>query len=133
MGWLIRWGLVPHTYVLSVRGRRTGRLYSTPVTLVEHEADKWLVAPYGPVSWVLNARAQGDVTLARRGVSTVYLVRELGPEEAAPVLKSYLNFASATRPYFVARKDSPVEEFESEAHQHPVFALTPKRHPGELT
>jgi deazaflavin-dependent oxidoreductase (nitroreductase family) len=96
IGVLTRWGVVPHTYVLSVHGRKTGRLYSTPVTLVERGGDKWLVAPYGPVSWVLNARAEGHVTLTRRGVTTLYAVRELGPEEAAPVLKDYVNIASAT-------------------------------------
>jgi hypothetical protein len=73
---------------------------------------------------VLNARAEGHVTLTRRGVTTLYAVRELGPEEAAPVLKDYVNIASATRPYFAAHKDSPVEEFRSEAHQHPVFSLS---------
>jgi deazaflavin-dependent oxidoreductase (nitroreductase family) len=125
IGGLTRLGVVPHTYLLSVQGRRTGRLYSTPVTLVERGADKWLVAPFGPVSWVLNARARGRVTLSRRGVSRVYRVRELGPEEAAPVLKDYVNIAPAARPYFAAGKDSPVKEFQSEAHQHPVFALTP--------
>jgi deazaflavin-dependent oxidoreductase (nitroreductase family) len=124
IGGLTRWGVVPHTYLLSVKGRKTGRLYSTPVTLVERGADKWLVAPYGPVSWVLNARAAGSVTLARRGVSRTYRVRELGPEEAAPVLKEYVNIASATGPYFVAQKNSPEEEFRLEAHRHPVFALT---------
>ena len=31
---LLEWGLGPrHTYLLTVRGRKTGRLYSTPVTL----------------------------------------------------------------------------------------------------
>jgi hypothetical protein len=40
------------------------------------------------------------------------------------VLKKYLAIASATRPYFVATKTSPVEEFIAEAGKHPVFALT---------
>jgi deazaflavin-dependent oxidoreductase (nitroreductase family) len=121
---MTRWGLVPHTYVMTVRGRRTGRPYSTPVTLVEVDDAKWLVAPYGPMSWVLNARVAGVVTLTRRGTSVAYALRELTPEEAAPVLKDYVRVASATRSYFAADKDSPVEEFLDEAHRHPVFALT---------
>ena len=33
---LLRLGMtLPHTYLLSVRGRKTGATYSTPVTLVE--------------------------------------------------------------------------------------------------
>ncbi|MFM6849860.1 MAG: nitroreductase family deazaflavin-dependent oxidoreductase [Terrabacter sp.] len=125
IGALASWGLVPHTYTLTVRGRKTGRLHSTPVTLVETGDEKWLVAPYGPVHWVLNAREAGRVTLSRRRMSSDYDVRELPPEEAAPVLQQYVQVASATRSYFAASKDAPVGDFLKEAHQHPVFALVP--------
>jgi hypothetical protein len=57
-----RWGLVPHTYVLTTIGRKTGRPRSTPVTLVEKGDQRWLVAPYGPVSWVLTAVADPQGT-----------------------------------------------------------------------
>jgi hypothetical protein len=57
---LLRTGLEPrHTYLLTVRGRRSGRSYSMPVTLVEEGRQRWLVAPYGEVGWVWNARAAG--------------------------------------------------------------------------
>jgi len=121
---LTEWGLVPHTYVMTTRGRKTGQLHSTPVTLVEEDGDKWLVAPYGPVPWVLNVRAAGLVTLRRRRDIGMYSVRELTAQEAGPVLKKYLAIASATRPYFIATKTSPVAEFVAEAAKHPVFALT---------
>ena len=63
---LLRAGLGPrHTYLLTVQGRRSGQRYSTPVTLVEEGTNRWLVAPYGEVSWVRNARAAGQVTLSR--------------------------------------------------------------------
>ena len=63
---LLRVGLGPrHTYLLTVHGRRSGTRYSTPVTLVEEGRHRWLVAPYGEVSWVRNARAAGQVTLSR--------------------------------------------------------------------
>jgi hypothetical protein len=53
---LLHMGLGPrHTYLLTVRGRRTGIRHSTPVTLVEKGTNRWLVAPYGEVSWVRNA------------------------------------------------------------------------------
>ena len=94
-------------------------------TLVEEGEQKWLVAPYGPVPWVLNARAAGRVTVSRRGVSTMYLVTEVSAAEAGPVLKEYLRIAGATRSYFAATKDAPAADFAAEAHHHPVFALTP--------
>ena len=46
-------------HLLTTRGRKTGRLRTTPVILVVHGQQRWLVAPYGAVPWVLNARAAG--------------------------------------------------------------------------
>ena len=122
---LTRAGVVPHTYVLTTRGRKTGRLRRNPVTLVEREGRRWLIAPYGPVPWVLNARAAEQVDLSRRGRHERLAVRELPAAEAAPVLKQYLKIARATRPYFHAAPTSPVEDFAAEADLHPVFELTP--------
>jgi deazaflavin-dependent oxidoreductase (nitroreductase family) len=125
IGVLIRAGLVPHSYLLTTRGRKTGRLRTTPVTVVERDGNQWLVAPYGPVSWVHNARAAARVTLRRRRGTRDYAVREVPPEEAGPVLQQYVQIARPTRPYFRADKDAPVREFVAEADRHPVFELTP--------
>lgn len=121
---LAEWGLVPHTYVMTTRGRKTGIRHSLPVTVVETDGKKWLVAPYGPVAWVLNARTAGRVSLRRRGRVGMYSAREVPLAEAGPVLKEYLQIAGATRPYFRATTDSPVADFTAEASAHPVFALT---------
>jgi len=121
---LIRAGLVPHSYLLTTRGRKTGRLRTNPVTVVERDGRRWLVAPYGPVSWVHIVRAAGRVTLRRRRGTLTYAVREVPPEEAGPVLKQYVQIARPTRPFFRADKDAPVEEFIGEADRHPVFELT---------
>jgi hypothetical protein len=57
MSALLRLGVKPDTtHLLTVRGRRSGRTYTTPVTLVEQAGSRWLVAPYGAVGWVHNAR-----------------------------------------------------------------------------
>ena len=64
MGVLLRLGVSPpHTYLLTLRGRKSGHPYSTPVTLVEEAGERWLVAPFGEVGWVRNARAaeQGNL------------------------------------------------------------------------
>jgi deazaflavin-dependent oxidoreductase (nitroreductase family) len=104
-----------------VWGRRSGTWYATPVTLVEAGGQRWLVAPYGDVSWVRNARAAGQVTLSRgRHAETVTLV-ELGAADAAPVLKQYVTDVPITRPFFDVTPEAPVEAFIAEAHRHPVF------------
>jgi deazaflavin-dependent oxidoreductase (nitroreductase family) len=125
IGLLIRAGIVPHSYLLTTRGRKTGRPRTNPITVAEWDGRRWLVAPYGPVSWVHNARAAGRVSLRRRGRSTEYALREAGPDEAGPVLKQYVAIAKPTRPYFRAAHDAPVQEFIAEADQHPVFELLP--------
>jgi deazaflavin-dependent oxidoreductase (nitroreductase family) len=122
---LIRIGVVPATYLLTVRGRKTGRPYSNPVTLVDgDDGRRWLVAPYGVVGWVRNARAAGRVTLTRRGQTLEYTIREASPDEAGPVLKRYVSLAKVTRPYFRAHPDAPAADFAAEADRHPTFELT---------
>jgi deazaflavin-dependent oxidoreductase (nitroreductase family) len=121
----VRAGLVPSTYMLTTSGRRTGRPLTHPATVVRDGERLWLVAPYGAVSWVHNARAAGRVSLARRRDRREYAVREVPAAEAGPVLKRYVAVATATRPYFGADKDAPVEDFVAEADRHPVFELRP--------
>ena len=136
MSALVGAGLVPRSYLLTTRGRTTSRPRTNPVVPVEHGGRRWLVAPYGPVSWVHNARAAGRVSLTRRRDTRDYATREASPEEAGPVLQRYIRIAPSTRPYFQASKDSPVEDFAAEADRHPVFELTPagedrhRGHPG---
>ena len=121
---LLKLGLMPGpTYLLTVPGRRTGRPLSTPVTLVEEGASRWLVAPYGDVAWVRSARAAGRVTLGRGKRSETLSIRELSPAEAAPVLQRYITRVPITRPYFDANPDSPLAAFIAEAPRHPVFHL----------
>jgi deazaflavin-dependent oxidoreductase (nitroreductase family) len=120
---LARAGIGP-IHLLTTRGRRTGKPHTVPVVIVEQEGKSWLVAPYGPVSWVHNARAAGQVSLRRRRERREYAVREVPPDEAGPVLKRYIGIATRTRASFQASKDSPVEDFVAEAHRHPVFELT---------
>ena len=123
-GALARVGIGPF-HLLTTRGRKTGRPRTTPVTLVEQDGRTWLVAPYGAVPWVLNARAAGTVHLRRGRERRDYAIREVRPDEAAPILKRYTAIARAARPYFQAGTDSPVEDFVAEADRHPVFELTP--------
>jgi deazaflavin-dependent oxidoreductase (nitroreductase family) len=113
-----------HTYILAVRGRRTGNRHETPVTLIEN-GDRWLVAPYGEVGWVRNTRAAGEVELTRARRTENVRIEEATPQEAAPVLKRYLNAVAVVRPFFDVAPDSSIEEFIHEAPHHPVFRLLP--------
>lgn len=122
---LVRLGLGPRrTFLLSVPGRRTGHIYRTPVTLVQRDGERWLVAPYGERSWVKNARAAGSVQLRRGRQAERVRVVEVPAAERATILRDYLRQVPATRDFFDAAPDAPVEAFAAEAHRHPVFRIT---------
>ncbi|MGA2926504.1 MAG: nitroreductase/quinone reductase family protein [Solirubrobacteraceae bacterium] len=101
-----------HTYNLTVRGRKTGRAYSVPVILIEG-GERWLVAPYGEVGWVRNARAAAEVELSRAGRSERVRIDQVVPERAAPILRRYLKAvpscarSSTSRPTHPSRTSSP--------------------------
>ena len=121
---LARLGLTgPRTHLLTVPGRTSGRLWSTPVSIVRIGSERWLVAPYGDRNWVKNTRAAGWVEL-RRGRSHERLaVDELDPAEAVPVLREYYRRGRVTRPFFGVSLESSPEEWLAEAPRHPVFRL----------
>jgi deazaflavin-dependent oxidoreductase (nitroreductase family) len=123
----------PRTYLLTAPGRRSGRPRSTPVTLVESGAQRWLVAPYGTVGWVWNARTAGRVTLSRGRRRETVLVSELDSRESAPVLRQYARQVPITRPFFDAGPDGPLEAFAAEAARHPVFRIMSGRAASEST
>jgi len=121
---LARLGVGP-MHLLTTTGRTTGRPHTVPVVPVDHDGKRWLVAPYGVVAWVHNARASGRVHLRHGRASGSYAIREATAEEAGPVLQRYVAVAAKTRAYFDASPDSPTAAFVAEADRHPVFELVP--------
>jgi deazaflavin-dependent oxidoreductase (nitroreductase family) len=121
---LARLGLTgPRTHLLTVPGRRSGKLWTTPVSIVREGGERWLVAPYGERNWVKNARAAGWVRLRRGRRDERLSVEELSPAAAVPVLRRYYELARVTRPFFEASLSSSDAEWLAEASRHPVFRL----------
>ena len=61
---LLRLGpLMGPNALLSVRGRKSGQVRTTPVALVEVGGRRWTVGTFGNVNWVRNLRAAGEATL----------------------------------------------------------------------
>lgn len=119
-------GMAPSRHhLVTVAGRKTGTPHSTPVSVVTDGATQYLVAPYGEVGWVLNARSAGTVKLTRRGVAAEYSIAQVPAAQAGPVLRLYIQAEPVTRPYFNVSAGSSAEAFEGEAAAHPVFKLTP--------
>jgi len=121
---LARLGLTgPRTHLLTVPGRRSGELWSTPVSIVAERGQRWLVAPYGDRNWVLNARAARWIELRRGRRSERFAVEELSPAEAVPVLRRYYELGRSTRPFFNVTLASSDHDWLAEAPRHPVFRL----------
>src|SRR5436305_7220422 len=91
MGFLVGLGVGPgYMQLLQVRGRKTGRVYSTPVNLLEISGKPFLVAPRGRTQWVRNAESAGEVVLKRGSAERKYRLRTLNDEEKLEVLRRYL-------------------------------------------
>ncbi len=126
-GFLVGLGLgFPHNYLLQVHGRKSGRLYSTPVDLLEVDGKKYLVAPRGRTQWVRNAEASGNVVLKKGRYRQEFCVRPIPDAERPPILKAYLDqFRREVQRYFPVQAGSEVQAFAPIARDYPVFELTP--------
>src|SRR2546421_6394618 len=122
---LLRMGMKLGTMtLLSVRGRKSGKIRTTPVAVIELDGDRLLIAPFGSVNWVRNLHAEGSATPTRGRHSERVSAVELSTQEAAPILKKSLAGApSFVTNYFDVTPDSPLADFEREAPRHPVFRL----------
>jgi deazaflavin-dependent oxidoreductase (nitroreductase family) len=119
------WGF-SHTYLLQVRGRKSGKIYSTPVDLLLMDGTRFLVAPRGQTQWVRNAEAAGEVTLKKGKLLQRFKLRSLSDQEKPPILKAYLDqFKAEVQRFFPVPAGSPVEAFHDLMLSHPAFELIP--------
>jgi deazaflavin-dependent oxidoreductase (nitroreductase family) len=124
-GFLVGMGFgFSYNYLLQVRGRKSGNLYSTPINLLEWKGKRFLVAPRGRTQWVRNAEAAGEVTLKKGSTRLRFLLRPVVEAEKPKILKFYLdNFRSEVQRYFPVAAGSPAESFVEVGGSYPVFEL----------
>lgn len=127
-GTLVGLGLgLPHNYLLQVRGRKSGRLYSTPVDVLDRGGRLFLVAPRGETQWVRNARATGSVALRKGFRRRTFRLRPVTDAGKPELLKAYLDrFKTTVQRYFPVPAGSPTEAFAGVAGAYPVFELLPE-------
>jgi hypothetical protein len=124
---LLRAGLrIGTQHILSVRGRKSGRTRSTPVSLVTLGYTRYVVSGEG-LAWVANARAAGWGELFRAGKRERVALTELPVEARRPVLRAFWHQVPHGRP-FIARffglaPDAGPDDFEAAAPRCPVFRL----------
>ncbi|HEY2822717.1 MAG TPA: nitroreductase/quinone reductase family protein [Candidatus Acidoferrum sp.] len=127
-GFLASLGLAPKfIYQLEVRGRKTGKIYRSPVNLMDIAGKRILVAPRGRTQWVRNAEAAGEITLKRAAYHQAFALRPIPDIDKPPLLKEYLDrYASAVKKFFPVPPNSSAESFREIAPNYPVFELIPK-------
>ena len=134
--WIVGHGLVPASWpgtpklgatTLEVTGKRSGLLRRIPVTWVEVEGARYLVAMLGEESdWVHNVRAAGGRAALRRGSRRQVLLEELPVAERAPVLRAWYSRAgksSTPRKYIALDPGARLPAFEEIAPRLPVFRI----------
>ena len=126
-GILVGLGLgLRHNYIVQVRGRRTGRLYSTPINLLEFGGKRFLVAPRGNTQWVRNAEAGGEIVLKKGRKEQRFRIRIVASRERPEILKAYLDrFKLTVQRYFPVRAGSGASAYAEIAERYPVFELIP--------
>jgi len=129
---LLRVGLPmgPNT-LLTVRGRKTGQLRSTPVAVVAIDGRRWIIGTFGEVNWVRNLRAAGQATITSNRRSEPVTSVELSATEAAAFYRDTLGpfvrrIPLGLGPFLLGTLLGARElltDPDGAAQRHPVFEL----------
>ncbi|MGH9030220.1 MAG: nitroreductase family deazaflavin-dependent oxidoreductase [Acidimicrobiales bacterium] len=111
--------------VLRVKGRRSGQWRSTPVNLLTHDGNRFLVAPRGETQWVRNLRTAGSGELVLGRHKEPFRAVEIPDNEKPPLLRGYLKRWKAETGIFFdgVSASSPEDELVRIAPRHPVFRI----------
>ena len=118
---MLRRGLrIGSQHLLSVRGRQSGQVRSTPVSIATVDGERYIVAAFADAAWVGNVRAAGSASLARGGrVEAVHLT-ELPTEDRGPILRAFLQQVRGGVRFFGS---SDADSIVAAAARYPVFRV----------
>ncbi len=80
----------PSVRVLSVRGRSSGQWQAVAVVVLEHQGQRYLLAPSGHTDWSRNLRASGTGRLRHRGRMEEFTAVEIPVDQRQPLIEAYL-------------------------------------------
>lgn len=75
---------------LQVAGRVSGEVRTAVVNVLEHDGERYLVAPRGRTQWVRNLRVAGGGGLRLGRRVEAFSAEEVADEAKGPVLRAYL-------------------------------------------
>lgn len=114
--------------VLTAPGRKTGKPRSTPVTPMEVDGQRYLVAVFPGADWVANVRAATQATLTDKDYTEHVELTELPAADARPVLRQFPVQVPAGVGFLKNSglvTDGTPEELEGLAGVLPVFRVDP--------
>jgi deazaflavin-dependent oxidoreductase (nitroreductase family) len=76
--------------LVTIRGRRSGRLRTLPLTIIENAGRRGLISPFREAAWVWNLRAAGRATIIVRGRREEVAAVELAPADAEAFIRDVL-------------------------------------------
>jgi deazaflavin-dependent oxidoreductase (nitroreductase family) len=127
VAWLTRRGFsVWGSRELRVRGRTSGEWRTTPVNLLSHEGERYLVAPRGETQWVKNLRVAGGGELRVGHHTEVFIAEEVADDDKVDILRAYLKRWKLEVGVFFdgASGTSTDADLRRIAPDHPVFRIT---------
>ena len=111
-------------YILSIPGRKTGKMRSTPVSVLHVDGQRYVVTGL-ETQWVKNARKVGRGMLARGRKQEQVVLVELPVEERPPILREFPRQVPHGVPFFEKLLNIPgdPEALAEAAPRCPVFRL----------
>ena len=127
---LQRLGIAFFTFhLLTVRGRRTGKPRTTPVSPF-HVDGKRYVMSFGQTEWVRNARAAGEAVLSRGRRRVEVSLVELPAAERAKIAREFPRLVPGGIAVFirtgVVHPPGDADAFEAAAPHLAVFRIDPQ-------
>jgi deazaflavin-dependent oxidoreductase (nitroreductase family) len=115
--------------VLTVPGRTSGKMRSTPVSSLTVDGRQYIVGGLAEADWVKNVRAAGWGLLAQGRKKVRVRLIELPMEERSPILREFPRLVPGGVQFFHRIYDLPKdpallpEAFAGLANQCPVFRI----------
>lgn len=118
--------------LITIRGRKSGELRTTPVAFVEIGGRTWVQSPFGDVNWVRNLRTAGEATITfgkrRSEVRAVELSIGEKVDFYREVLGPYIRrMRGGTLLARMLGMSEALDDPKAAAERHPVFELHARR------
>lgn len=121
---MVRLGMIPGAHLMSVPGRKSGKMQTIPLYVLRYEGQRWLVAGFAQSDWVKNLRAAGWCRLFHdRKEERVQVVEVEDTELRVAVIQAFVQKAPGAKRAYAISPDAPLEAFAAIESAHPVFRV----------